>query len=242
MCRASGSNSSRLAPHRALIDKAAKNRETRAAAEKLHADAEKGDPKAEYEIGDQYWTGRGVSQDVAEAAKWYRKSADQGFGDAQISLGFAYQSGQGVAQDNVQADTWYIIAAASEKSSAETIAMAIRHRDYIEPNMMPEQIAEARKRAQEWKPTMISVRFLTETVPDTTATRLSVKPGPLWKVENRGATTTPSNSANPDTCGAETREARTIPRSGLGRGGFADRQAAPILFEKHPRSSSSPRL
>ena len=136
----------------ALIDSAAKERKAREAAEKLRADAENGDPKAEYEIGDRYWTGRGVPQDFSEAATWYRKSAEQGFADAQISLGFAYQSGQGIAQDKVQADTWYIIAASIEKSPAETIDLAIRHRDYIEPNMTPQQIAEARRRAREWKP------------------------------------------------------------------------------------------
>ena len=136
-----------------LINKAAEERKAREAEEKLRADAANGDPKAEYEIGDQYWTGRGAPQDFAEAAKWYRKSAEQGFADAQTSLGFAYQSGQGIEQDSVQADTWYIIAASFEKSPAETIDLAIRHRDYIEPNMTPQQIAEARRRAREWKPT-----------------------------------------------------------------------------------------
>ena len=138
-----------------LIDKAERERKAREAADKLRADAEKGDSKAEYEIGNQYW-GRGSSEDSAEGVKWYRWSAEQGFGDAQLILGFAYQTGHGIEQDNVQADAWYIIAGSSEKSPAQTIDLAVYRREIIEANMTPEQIAEARKRAQAWKPTMVS--------------------------------------------------------------------------------------
>ena len=136
----------------ALIEEAAQERKIREAAEKLRADAENGDPKAEDEIGDRYWTGWGVPQNPPEAVKWYRRSAEQGFGDAQISLGFAYETGRGVAQDNAEADAWYIIARSSEKPPAHTINLAVYRRKIIEANMNPEQIVEARKRAQDWKP------------------------------------------------------------------------------------------
>jgi TPR repeat protein len=36
-----------------------------------------------------------VTQDHAEAARWYRKAADQGLAAAQISLGIMYEHGQG---------------------------------------------------------------------------------------------------------------------------------------------------
>ena len=121
-------------------------------AEKLRADAEKGDPKAQYEIGNQYW-GRGSSEEAAEGVKWYRRSAEQGFGDAQFNLGIAYQTGYGVEQDNVQADAWYITAGSSQNFlSAETINLARQNNERIEASMTPEQIAEARRRAHEWKP------------------------------------------------------------------------------------------
>ena len=40
--------------------------------------------------------GKGVPQDYAEAAKWYRLAADQGFAKAQNSLGAQYATGEGV--------------------------------------------------------------------------------------------------------------------------------------------------
>jgi TPR repeat protein len=49
-----------------------------------------------------YYTGQGVPQDDAEAARWYRKAADQGHAGAQFNLGAMYADGQSVSQDYVQ--------------------------------------------------------------------------------------------------------------------------------------------
>jgi len=59
----------------------------------------------------------------------------------------------GVEKDYVQVDIWYLIAAASPTSDTETIKRTTQYSDDLEKRMTPEQIAEARKRAQEWKPT-----------------------------------------------------------------------------------------
>jgi TPR repeat protein len=123
--------------------------ETRAAAERTRAAAEKGDAEAQYELGTRYAAGYG---DGAQAAKWYQMSADQGFGPAQLRLGVLYEVGFGVVQDNVQADMWYTLAASAEKTTATTTETAITYRNGVEARMTPERIAEARKRAQEWKP------------------------------------------------------------------------------------------
>ena len=40
--------------------------------------AEEGNAKAEANLGNMYFHGRGVPQDYAEAVRWYRKAADQG--------------------------------------------------------------------------------------------------------------------------------------------------------------------
>ncbi len=40
--------------------------------------AELGDAVAQYSLGLMYYHGRGVPQDYAEAAKWYRKAAERG--------------------------------------------------------------------------------------------------------------------------------------------------------------------
>ncbi len=43
-----------------------------------------------------YDEGLGVTQDYAEAMKWYRKAAEQGHAGAQHNLGFMYTEGQGI--------------------------------------------------------------------------------------------------------------------------------------------------
>jgi hypothetical protein len=58
-----------------------------------------------------YYTGQGVPQDYAEAAKWYRKAAEQGIDEAQFNLGLMYDKGQGVLQDYAEAVKWYRKAA-----------------------------------------------------------------------------------------------------------------------------------
>jgi TPR repeat protein len=78
----------------------------------LEADAEHGDVKAYYELGESYTHGDGVTKDVVEAAKWYRIAADQNFAEAQYSLGLCYECGIGVDSNSILALKWY-------RSSAE---------------------------------------------------------------------------------------------------------------------------
>jgi uncharacterized protein len=58
-------------------------------------------------LGDMHYKGRGIPQDYAEAAKWYRKAAEQGYADAQYFLGHMYYEGEGVPQDYTEAAKWY---------------------------------------------------------------------------------------------------------------------------------------
>ena len=54
----------------------------------ITADAERGDPVAQYQLGQLYkGGGQGLSQDYNEAKKWYRKSAEQGYAPAETALG-----------------------------------------------------------------------------------------------------------------------------------------------------------
>jgi hypothetical protein len=55
--------------------------------------------------------GRGVTQDYAEAVRWYRLAAAQGCADAQYNLGFMFRDGLGVTQDNAEAVRWIQLAA-----------------------------------------------------------------------------------------------------------------------------------
>ena len=79
--------------------------------------AEQGHAEAQYNLGECYYFGRGVSKDYAEAVKWYRQAAEQGNAEAQIRLGDFYRDGQGVSQDSAEAVKWYRQAA--EQGNAE---------------------------------------------------------------------------------------------------------------------------
>ena len=66
-----------------------------------------------------YRNGEGVSQDDAEAVKWYRLAAEQGHTRAQLHLGFMYSAGQGVLQDDAEAARWYQLGAAQDDADAQ---------------------------------------------------------------------------------------------------------------------------
>jgi uncharacterized protein len=73
--------------------------------------AEKGDVKAQYNLGLMYIRGDGVEQSYAEAAKWHRKAADQGYADAQYSLGFLHFNRDIPTENYEEAANWYLKAA-----------------------------------------------------------------------------------------------------------------------------------
>ena len=87
--------------------------------EKLRAAAEKGDPVAQKNLGNCYYSGEGVPQDYDKAVYWYRKSADQGYANAQNNLGNCYANGYGVKKDPVEAVKWYRMAAEQGLSNAQ---------------------------------------------------------------------------------------------------------------------------
>ena len=66
-----------------------------------------------------YAEAEGVTQDYAEAVKWYRKAANQGNATAQNNLGWMYQYGLGVTQSKSEARKWYEKAAAQGDESAK---------------------------------------------------------------------------------------------------------------------------
>ncbi|MZH40943.1 MAG: sel1 repeat family protein [Nitrospinae bacterium] len=78
---------------------------------KLVNDAENGDSKAQFRLGELYQYGLGVTQDNQEAIKWYRIAAENGNSAAQLILGFMYDLGLGVPKDNQKALKWYRLVA-----------------------------------------------------------------------------------------------------------------------------------
>ena len=95
-----------------------------------------------------YDTGRGVPQDDAEAAGWYRLAAEQGYASAQNNLGVMYTNGAGVPQDNVEAHMWLNLAAS--RVSGEQRERAVTTRDAVAERMTSADLSEAQRRAREW--------------------------------------------------------------------------------------------
>jgi hypothetical protein len=81
--------------------------------------AEQGDVRAQSTVALIYYHGRGVRQDDAEAAKWFRLAADQGDATSQFNLGVMYGEGQGVPQDDNEAVQWYRRAADQNNAQAQ---------------------------------------------------------------------------------------------------------------------------
>ena len=70
--------------------------------EETKALAEKGNVRAQYNLGAMYDNGEGVEQDFKEAVKWYRKAAEQGQVYAQSNLGGMYANGEELLKEMVK--------------------------------------------------------------------------------------------------------------------------------------------
>ncbi len=104
--------------------------------------AEQGDAVAQKFLGSMYQEGKGVPQDFAEAAKWYRLLAEQGDALAQTNLGSIYANGEGVPQDFVSAYMWWNVASANGNERAR------EQRDSISLKMTPANVSEAQRRSR----------------------------------------------------------------------------------------------
>jgi hypothetical protein len=143
--------------------------------------ANQGDVNAQHNLGVMYNIGRGVPQDYAQAAKWYRLAADQGYAPAQYFLAAMYRNGEGVPQDYGQAVKWSRLAADQGHANAKIILGLMyedgqgvpqdnvlahmwfnlaaaqgdpngkRYRDLVAEKMTPQQIAQAQELARNWK-------------------------------------------------------------------------------------------
>lgn len=69
--------------------------------------AKDGNASAQYNLGQFYRRGLGITKDYGEAAMWYLRAAEQGHNKAQYNLGKMYRRGHGVSQDDAEAVKWY---------------------------------------------------------------------------------------------------------------------------------------
>jgi TPR repeat protein len=89
---------------------------------------------------------QGKTPSAAVAVSWWRVAADQGVANAQNALGHFYAAGMGVPPDDVAAYMWFSLAAAQGDQDSK------QQLEAMNKTMMPEQKAEAEKRAREWRP------------------------------------------------------------------------------------------
>jgi TPR repeat protein len=113
--------------------------------------AAQGMATALFNLGTFYETGTGVPQDTAMAANLYLDAADRGFVDAQAALGRMFADGVGIRQDLVRAHKWLNLAAAAiEPGKARD--QIISQREIVARHLTAAQLAEAQRRAREWRP------------------------------------------------------------------------------------------
>lgn len=129
--------------------------------------AERGDARAQFNLGVIHFNAQGVPHDTTKAVEWYRAAADQGYGPAQAGLAFLYETGQGLLQNYVEAYKWLTLATRSGVEKDEA-------RQTLATKMTAEQISEAEQAAAVWQP------LIAETTPDprgeTAALEASITP------------------------------------------------------------------
>ena len=81
--------------------------------------ANKGNAEAQNKLGNCYFYGDGVEQDINEAVRYYRLSAEQGYPNGQLNLGECYFYGDGVEQSFEEALKYFRLAADQEYAPAQ---------------------------------------------------------------------------------------------------------------------------
>ena len=99
--------------------------------------ADRGEARAQYNLGLLYHRGQGVAPDLSQAAQWYALAAAQGVTRAQVELAALIANGSGVDTDLALA---HALLAAAERAGDD---QASRHRQSIENLMTAEESARA---------------------------------------------------------------------------------------------------
>ena len=81
--------------------------------------AKSGEAEAQNDLGEAYYDGKGVTENLPEAVKWFTKAAEQENAKAQYNLGICYYYGNGVYQNYGEAEKWYTKAAEQGYAEAQ---------------------------------------------------------------------------------------------------------------------------
>lgn len=107
-----------------------------------------GNAEAQYNLGLMHARGIHVKGDYHEAVRWLRVAAEKGNPKAQYNLGLMYYRARGAPLDYVSAYQWVSVAASNSVGDESTAYTAFR--DLIARKLTPQQLAQAKDRAQEW--------------------------------------------------------------------------------------------
>lgn len=109
-------------------------------------EANKGDPEAQFNLGEAYLKGEGVKKDEQVAAQWYYKSAMQDYPPAEFAMGFVYRGGGGIPMDKILSYMWFDLAAKNGDNRAFDL------RNNVAWSMTEPEIEEARRKSSQWRP------------------------------------------------------------------------------------------
>lgn len=105
-----------------------------------------GNRRAMHDLGVYFARGEGAPLDEAAAFRWFRQAAELGVADSQYNLGVLYQQGRGVNASASEALFWFLVAARQGDQDAGARATA------VEAQLAPNQVEQARARAQAFRP------------------------------------------------------------------------------------------
>lgn len=113
--------------------------------------ARRGDPDAQYYVGNAYELGRGTQKNMQQAITWYSKAAQQNQYDAEYRLGYLYEHGVGVKRDIAQAMEWYKRAAGNSQNQVrnQMNQQVFAHRKEQMKRSLAVMEVENKKREQE---------------------------------------------------------------------------------------------
>ncbi|MGB9989156.1 tetratricopeptide repeat protein [Pseudoduganella rhizocola] len=84
----------------------------------IRAEAENGDPKAQFRLAGRYAEGKGMDSDIVQGLHWLQRAAGNGNRDASFALARIYDSGIGVPADHAKAAHFYETVADSRVHAA----------------------------------------------------------------------------------------------------------------------------
>lgn len=105
-----------------------------------------GDVKAQVDLAERYYEGRGAKRDFAMAFGWFLTAAEQGHVDAALNSGLMLYAGRGVEPDRIEAGKWILRAAQQESEAAQKAWKKIK------PRYSDFELDEIRRRTAEFAP------------------------------------------------------------------------------------------